>query len=1048
MNLNSEDRDNIIRTVIGEVDPNDPDEGRAAVTHVILNRVASGRYGGDNASSVVHARGQFEPWMTRAKQLNAISTDSPEYQRAAAIVDAAAGGKIPDPTGGATHFLDRNVTASRPGGISKLAPWAEKSPMLAQIGGHSFYAPEGRVNAADNDLLDLYTKPPAKSTAPAAPAAPAAPGMLSDSDLLDTYGGKAAMIPPPAPTPQMIGNRAVDPSEVTPGATPVTPAAAPQEPLLSRINKSLDLSEPVARHTGEAFEGGKQLALSGSEDYKAGNPYPSFPSADPKTWGAGGLVKTAAGVLGMATSPIAGVAQTFVGDPVTQATGNPDVGDRAAFIASLPVGGGVAVGGGKAVAAGGKLAASTAVSTARKLSAPTNAIDKIVEMVGPENVPAAVERLKNNPRLNIMDVSDPVRVAGQGLIDPSQSEAHQILAASAKERAASAAAANNAAYSSTLGPVPDVKKTVEGLKTNAQKVGRELINPVVEKAGPVDITPVINALDKQIGTRVLRAVQEGRDPGVPITDAQKDALDVRGRLRGEMADPDPKSKTVSPKMFMDADQVHEIQSQLRYEGSTLMKNGGSDALQGRRFMDARQQLVEALDKVSGEIPVPAGSTRHYRLPDSFSGSHDTAWFTTDAAEGRKVGDGKYIDVPNNDAATQAKFFGGSGGKQYRVTKDPQLAQSAQPLMGNYKASLAKYRDANHVREAFEDGLTTLQNRPGLKGLEDRPEYLADWVKNASPEEIKAKQLGTRVAIDQKINSVRGAAKKAADIPDIEFNRQKLASLFGEQETDRLFGLMKDAHDEATTNSKIIGGSKTAETIAGQKSLQPREVEPFSIKHNPVGIAGALATAGTIHGGLIEGGALGGALLAANVGGALGKRAYQGVTRRMDLKRNVEFSKLATATGGANNPAVTALENHRSQSNLPVTQPLRRDVIERGRSGRPIVTKPLGKLPLSNEEFKKSLMGPTIKTGDADVPTSMLFGDVSKKRQELRDSGVMASPYEYGQGAAEDGWTRKDYLEHLSKPIYQNTKEEIAEHLKGYDESPHANRAIHKKLYGK
>lgn len=912
MNLNSEDRDNVIRTVIGEVDPNDPDEGRAAVAHVILNRVASGRFG-PNASSVVHQRGQFEPWMTRARQLNAIKPDDPEYQRVAAIVDGAAGGKIPDPTGGATHFLDRGVTDRRAGGIDKLAPWANKSPMLAQIGGHSFYAPEGTAHAADSDLLDLYTKPPAPTKA--APAAPKTAQTVSDDDLLKAYSAPATAAPPIA-APQMIGNRPVDPAEVTPGATPAAPAADAQPSLLHRIHSAMDLSGPVARHTGEAFEASKQLALSGNEDYKAGNPYPSFPSTDPKTWGAGGLVKTAAGALGMATSPITGMAQTFVGDPVTQATGNSDVGDRAALVASLPVGGGAAVGGGKAVMAGGKLAATTAVNTARKLSAPTNAIDKIVEMVGPENVPAAVERLKNNPRLNIMDVSDPVRVAGQGLIDPSQSEAHQILATSAKDRAASAAAANNAAYSSTLGPVPDVKQTVADLKKTAQKVGSELINPVVAAAPPVDITSLIQHIDKQIGPRVLKAVQEGRDPGVPLTDAQRDFLEVRERLRGNMPDTPKSSKTVSSKMFMDADQLHEIQSQLRYEGSTLMKAGGSDALKGGRLMDVRQRAVEALDKVSGEIPVPAGHTRYYRLPDSFSGSHDTAWFTTDAAKGQKLGDGKYLDVADTDTATQAKFFGGSGGKDFRVTKDPEVAQSVKPLMGNYKASLAKYRDANNVREAFEDGLLTLKNREGLKGLEDRPEYLADWMKHATPEEIAAKRLGTRVAIDQKINSVRGAAKTASDIPDIEFNRQKLAHLFGEQETDRLFGLMKDAHDEATTNSKIIGGSKTAETIAGQKSLQPREVEPLSLKHNPVGVAGLLATAGTLHGGLIEGGALGAGLLAANVAGAVGKRAYQGVARRMDLRRNVEFSKLATATGGANNPAVAALQGHRSQSSLP------------------------------------------------------------------------------------------------------------------------------------
>lgn len=908
MNLSNEDRDNVIRTVLGEVDPRDPDQGRAAVTHVILNRLASGRYGRD-ATSVVHQRGQFEPWMTRAKQLNAIPTDSPEYQHVASIVDGVVGGQFPDPTDGATHFLDRGITDKRPGGIARLAPWANKSPMLAQIGGHSFYAPEGRASSTDNDLLDLYTKPSSK---PVTPPAAVSQAQGPDQDLLDLYT-KPGTAPVKRPAPQMIGNRVLDPAEVTPGAT-VTPPTVPTDPLLHRIAKSLDMSESVSKGTGEAFDASKQLALSGVEDYKSGNPYPSFPAVDPKTWGAGGLVKTAAGVLGMATSPITGAAKAMIGDPLTQATGNPDFGDKAALIATLPVGGGVAVGTGKGVVAGGKLAAGTAVSAGRKMMAPTAAIDRMVDTIGPENVPAVVDRLKANPRLNVMDASDPVRVSAQGLIDPDQPQAHQILATSAKGRMASAPAANNSAYSSTIGPVPDVPKLVGDLKKKAQDVGSQLIQPAVDGSKPADITSVVKYIDDQIGPRVLKNLREGKDIGVPLTQTQKDFLELRDRLRGNLSD-EPPSKNVSSKMFMEPAQLHEIQSKLRYEGSTLMKGGGSDALTGGRYMEVRQRLVDALDKTSGEIPVPADHTRYYRVPDAVSGSHATAWFTTDAVKGRKIGDGTYLDVANNDAATQAKFFGGSGGKDWRVTKDPQIAQSVQPLMGNYKASLSKYRDAMHVQEAFEDGLSTLQNRPGMKGLEDRPEYLAKWASGATPEELEARRLGTRVAIDQKINSVRGAARKATDIPEIEFNREKIATLFGKPETDRLFQLMHDARDEATTNSKLIQGSKTAETLAAQKAMRPREVEPFSIKHNPVGLAGMLATAGTIHGGIVEGGALGGSLLAANVGGSLAKQAVQRVGRRMDVARNVEFSKLATATG-PDNPLIDKLMNHPKVRNLP------------------------------------------------------------------------------------------------------------------------------------
>lgn len=101
--------------------------------------------------------------------------------------------------------------------------------------------------------------------------------------------------------------------------------------------------------------------------------------------------------------------------------------------------------------------------------------------------------------------------------------------------------------------------------------------------------------------------------------------------------------------------------------------------------------------------------------------------------------------------------------------------------------------------------------------------------------------------------------------------------------------------------------------------------------------------------------------------------------------------------------------------------------------------------------KKALLGPQVKVGAEKKPVALmnkLFGDVGGTRRKLIAEGKMATPYEYGQGAAEDGWTRSDYSDHVNHPMYQNSDEEKSEHMKGYDESPYANRAIHKKTYGR
>ena len=82
----TEDRDYLIRTIAFEASE-EPEEGKAAVAHVILNRERSGRWG-ESIKQVVTRPWQFEPWMTRRKQMVALSQNDPRYRGAARIADA------------------------------------------------------------------------------------------------------------------------------------------------------------------------------------------------------------------------------------------------------------------------------------------------------------------------------------------------------------------------------------------------------------------------------------------------------------------------------------------------------------------------------------------------------------------------------------------------------------------------------------------------------------------------------------------------------------------------------------------------------------------------------------------------------------------------------------------------------------------------------------------------------------------------------------------------------------------------------------------------
>ena len=144
---NAEDRDYLIRTIAFEAS-DESDEGKAAVAHVILNRTKSSRWG-DSIKDVVTDPWQFEPWMTRREEMEKLSLDDPRYRNAARIADAVLSGQMPDPTAGATHFLNPTVVRQRRGG--SLPSWArgEGQP----IGKHTFYSPNEGADALERAIL-------------------------------------------------------------------------------------------------------------------------------------------------------------------------------------------------------------------------------------------------------------------------------------------------------------------------------------------------------------------------------------------------------------------------------------------------------------------------------------------------------------------------------------------------------------------------------------------------------------------------------------------------------------------------------------------------------------------------------------------------------------------------------------------------------------------------------------------------------------------------------------------------------------------------------
>lgn len=156
--LGSAERDLLIRTIVGEAADQGP-LGQAAVAHVVLNRLNAGKWGG-TVPEVVFAKRQFEPWETRRDELLALSPESPAYRQAADVVDLAAEGYVPDPTGGALNFLNEKIVRKRrPAG--DLPKWASGKGI--QIGEHTFYGGSGDTTLAGSSGKDWWAADPVAS---------------------------------------------------------------------------------------------------------------------------------------------------------------------------------------------------------------------------------------------------------------------------------------------------------------------------------------------------------------------------------------------------------------------------------------------------------------------------------------------------------------------------------------------------------------------------------------------------------------------------------------------------------------------------------------------------------------------------------------------------------------------------------------------------------------------------------------------------------------------------------------------------------------------
>lgn len=243
---------------------------------------------------------------------------------------------------------------------------------------------------------------------------------------------------------------------------------------------------------------------------------------------------------------------------------------------------------------------------------------------------------------------------------------------------------------------------------------------------------------------------------------------------------------------------------------------------------------------------------------------------------------------------------------------PQIVDAAGNSIGTYKPQLAKYREANDIDDAFKKGQLITRNKLGQ--LDDHPEYWNEWIKAATPSELEAAKQGARLAVAHQMGAFRFSARKGMEVPESEFNAEKLKALFGEKETNRLMKALNDERKINDTDAKLMQNSMTAMRLLGAKATEVRpDYKPDISAYLP-----AVAEAGAQW---ASGGESMGLGAAAVIGYGQARKLLTKTGQKIDRRTNVEIANLASATGEAREALMQALSGALPQGKLTMKQRL-------------------------------------------------------------------------------------------------------------------------------
>ena len=454
--------------------------------------------------------------------------------------------------------------------------------------------------------------------------------------------------------------------------------------------------------------------------------------------------------------------------------------------------------------------------------------------------PEALQAAERNPSLAPVDVSDAARAHADMI-------AHDTLAPRAKQAVLDFVDQRKGELKGdvqsaveALGELPTPFDVVKQIQQRARDTGAKVINPVVENAEPVPIKPLLNQIDRMIGSPEAIA---GETPRIPLTPTQVRLLNLRRDITtGEMAPLNErvglsigavndaiKNGNLGQAKLADFTEARRLLNSAR-RGNTSEE----DLVSGLKTLANNQKVVGPIDDALKMITKGPVETRGADFLHSIQ------------SRLREEGQSLANSSTGSDRLMSGDLFN---------ARDKIVGAIDKAAGGEYRPALAQYRTDKDVADAFDKGLNITQ-MPGKTSesiLEHSGESWKDWAKDPKthPDELASARLGALSWMAHELEGVK-AGKKLMETPKNPVLQDKLETLFGKDKANQYINHLEDTNNKAKSAQTI--GNVGSQTFERQRAALASPVRLPGQGHATSASLQSLAPA--ILGGVAELGSLG------------------------------------------------------------------------------------------------------------------------------------------------------------------------------------------------